>query len=134
MTDRKLELSGVVDMYPQDVHINDISPSIGGENVIVRLNETFGQDVYDKPNVKAYLGVEPVAEGPLWALTGFGGTDVTPPELPEIRVGGLDLIDKLRELEGREVALVVTEVALPTGGPWSGAGAPSDFTVRPPNG
>jgi hypothetical protein len=110
MEKKRLEFSGEVDVdaWGGSQHICDVSPVIGGENVVKRLNEVFGARWgADKPNVTVYLGVEPLKTGPLWAVHGFGGTDVTPPEGAEIEVGDFDLIGKLRDLDEREVVLVI---------------------------
>jgi hypothetical protein len=104
---KRLEFSGEVDAYGYDTDLCDKSPVIGGENVVSRLQKEFGQEVFSKPEVTVYLGAEPLKTGPLWTLHGFGGTDVTPPESPEIKVGDLDLIGELRNLEGRQVVLIV---------------------------
>lgn len=103
----RIEFSGEVDAYGEDTDLTSLSPTIGGENVVSRLQNEFRSDPFRKPEVTVYLGVEPLKTGPLWALHGFGGTDVTPPESPEIKVGDLNLIDKLRDLDGREVLLIV---------------------------
>ena len=104
---KRIEFSGEVDAWGYDTGLCNVSPVIGGENVVSRLQDEWGLDVFREPEVTVYLGVEPLKTGPLWALHGFGGTDVTPPEPPEIRVGDLDLIKRLRELDEREVLLVV---------------------------
>ena len=104
---KRLEFSGEVDAYGYDTGLCDVSPVIGGENVVSRLQKEFGHEVFSKPEVTVYLGAEPLKTGPLWTLHGFGGTDVTPPESPEIKVGDLDLLGELRDLDGREVVLIV---------------------------
>jgi hypothetical protein len=104
---KRLKFSGEVDAWGYDTDLCDKSPVIGGENVVSRLQKEFGHEVFDKPGVTVYLGAEPLTTGPLWTLHGFGGSDVTPPESPEIKVGDLDLISELRDLDGREVVMVV---------------------------
>lgn len=108
----RLELEGTVDFYAWDAdqHICDVSPTIGGENLVTRLQDAFGAGYTERTEVRVLLGVEPVREGPLWACHGFGGTDVTPYESPEVRVGDWDLLEDLRALDGREVLLVVEEL------------------------
>jgi hypothetical protein len=104
----KVEFSGELDAYGYDTDLCDYSPTIAGRNVVSELLDAFGQKWgADKPEVVVYLGVEPVKTGPLWALHGFKGTEVTPPESPEISVGDWDLLKRLGELDGREVLLVV---------------------------
>lgn len=106
---RKVELSGIVDAYDGGSWIAT-DASIGGIKVVDKLEEVFG---LANANVKAWLGVEPVASGVLYAHTGFGGTDVTPAEAPKIEIGDIDLIDRLADLDGREVLLIVSELPEP---------------------
>lgn len=91
---KRLELSGEVDSWGSR-GLTNVSPTIGGVHVIDKLFETFDlRTPLEREQVTVYLGVEPLKTGPLWAAGGFGGTDVTPPESPEIKVGDLDLVDK----------------------------------------
>lgn len=107
----EVRFDGVLDFAGDDCVCT--SPTIGGRRVIDELDEAFGA-VYSFATgltvqrvVKVTLGVEPLAEGVLETATGFGGTDVTPTELPEIKVGGVDVLDHLDDLDGREVILIV---------------------------
>lgn len=105
----EIRFEGEVDGY--DAMATTSFPSIGGRDVIGVLDDAFGTR---KPNVRVTLGVEPVgvvpvAAGPLWTEYGFAGTDVTPSESPVITIGGWDLLDRLRDLDGREVILIVED-------------------------
>lgn len=107
---RVLELAGVVDAYGGG--LCDVGPRIGGVDVIEAIDKRWPPSHGNRGKrdvVRVFLGVEPVAEGPLWALHGFGGTDVTPADSPEITVGDYDLIYALNDLDGREVLLVVED-------------------------
>lgn len=108
MNGRRVELAGVVDIDAYD-GLTDVSPHIGGRSVVGEIQRVFGDDVWWRGHVRVLLGVEPVAEGKLAAVHGFGGTDVTPPEAPTIEVGGVDLLERLRALDGREVLLVIED-------------------------
>lgn len=105
----RLELLGEVDTYGAEWP--NSGPTIGGVDLIAELETRFPSKPWRGTgavaNVRVYLGVEPVAEGPLWACHGFGGTDVTPPESPEIRVGDTDLFRWLDDLDGRVILLIV---------------------------
>jgi hypothetical protein len=105
---RKLELSGIVDAYGWDSQGNwpSTSPVVGGVRVIDALEETFGAA---KSRVRVWLGVEALASGKLWTCHGFAGTDVTPAESPEISVGDIDVLDRLRDLDEREVVLIIED-------------------------
>lgn len=106
---KKVEFKGVVERYGVgDLTATDVE--VGGTLVIATLEEEFGNTWARRPAVKVFLGVEPLAEGPLWTCAGFGGTDVTPPDSPEIMVGDYDLLNKLTELDEREVLLIVEEL------------------------
>lgn len=105
---RQLQLSGEVDAYGGGMCTT--SPEVGGRNVVSEIEEMWGGVYPEGPHVRVLLGVEPIADGHLSALHGFGGTDVTPPESPVIEVGDIDLLDKLRDLDGRTVILIIEEV------------------------
>lgn len=109
MPKRELKFEGEVNGWGGS--LTDTSPEIGDRHVIHELEGTFGDLWRDRPNVRVLLGVEPLAEGPLQAMTGFGGTDVTPPDSPVIEVGGFDLLNKLHDLDGRTVVLVIEEAS-----------------------
>lgn len=103
-----LELSGTVDYYAGG--LCDVGPRVGGLDVIAQIAERWPyRHGGGTPAVKVFLGVEPIATGPVWAIHGFGGTDVTPYECPEITVGGIDLLNRLEALDGREVLLIVED-------------------------
>lgn len=103
----ELRLAGKVDAYAYDARGMSADFKIGDEFVIAAIDKRFPHKWGNTQNVRVYLGVEPVKEGPLWAEAGFCGTDVTPPDLPEIRVGDYDLLADLKKLDGREVLLIV---------------------------
>lgn len=111
MPKRELKFEGECEPYGGEWSAT--SPEIGGRHVINEIDAVFGS-YPQKPNLKVYLGVEPkpplCAEGETFTSTGFGGTDVTPADSPEIMVGGLDLMDKLYDLDGRHVLLIIEEV------------------------
>lgn len=102
---RELKFSGTLDLY-SGVDFCNTGPFIAGRDVIGEIMDiwSWGHEPHD---VKVFLGVEPIAEGRLWAIHGFGGTDVTPPESPEITVGGIEIIPKLWDLDGREILLII---------------------------
>lgn len=105
-TFRRVEIAGVVEVHAGG--LCDRGPRIGEVDVVGALEHAWPYPAGGRaPNVKVWLGVEPVKTGPLWAIHGFWGTDATPPELPEITVGDYDLIERLTELDGREVVLIV---------------------------
>jgi hypothetical protein len=103
---RKIQFSGIVDAYGGGSW-SATDASIGGTSVIEGLERTFG--IRSDINVNVWLGIESVASGVLYAHNGFGGTDVTPPESPVIEIGDIDLINRLADLDGREVVLIVEE-------------------------
>jgi hypothetical protein len=105
MDGKRLELAGVLDLYSGSMA--DTGPRIGGVDVISALDERFPRRYDERPRMKVWLGVEPVADGALWAIHGFGGTDITPARMPEITVGGLNILERLDDLDGREVLLIV---------------------------
>lgn len=103
-----LKLEGIVQYYAGE--LCSVGPRIGGADLIDALDDHWPYGAGDsRPAVKVYLGVEPVATGPLWAIHGFGGTEVTPPEWPAITVGDFSLMDRLRDLDGRHVLLIVED-------------------------
>lgn len=118
---RSLLFEGEVDAYGYDTDLCDVSPTIGGRNVIgeVEVIWPWRGSGAPKPEVEVLLGVEPIATGRLWTLHGFGGTEVTPAEPPEFTVGEFDLIARLRELDGRTVALLIRG---PVSSPFGGTG------------
>jgi hypothetical protein len=99
-----LKFEGTVDVYGGG-GLFDVGPTIGDRNITEAIEATFG--AYAQPNVRVYLGIEPLATGKLYSYGGFGGTDVTPAELPEITVGDLDRLGRLHALDGRHVLLVI---------------------------
>jgi hypothetical protein len=107
---RELRFEGVVDYW--EGGLLDVGPRIGERDVIGEIEELWPWSSSSSKDreVRVTLGVEPLAEGPLWAIHGFGGTDVTPPESPEITVGDFDLLKRLYDLDGRDVILIVEDV------------------------
>lgn len=85
----------------------DASVEIGGRDVIVALEESG----FDRPQVTVLLMVEGEPheqfDGKLDADRGWAGTDVTPGDPPIVMVGGSDLLRRLQEFDGRQVALEV---------------------------
>jgi hypothetical protein len=108
----ELRFEGVVDYEGEDWIA--WSPSIGGRDVIEEIDQWLGPRS-SRPDVRVTLGIEPLASGPLHAWHGFGGTgnDMTPMELPEITVGGTDLFQRLQDLDGREVILIIELAGTP---------------------
>ena len=107
----KIWIEGEVDAWNADGLSPD--PLIGGKSVF-GVFEKAGIDYgYRAPRqrVRVTLGIDPEKqaqrEGTFHSYEGFAGTDVTPPEPPEIQVGGWDVMERLRELDGRQVALLV---------------------------
>jgi hypothetical protein len=103
---RELKFEGEVDAYgggswsATDVRIGD-------RDVIDEIGRTWPRS--GESQVRVMLGVEPVATGALSTYTGFGGTDVTPADPPEIMVGDIDLVARLRDLDGRTVILFIED-------------------------
>lgn len=101
----RLTLEGVVD-GDGNCGLFEIGPKIGGVAVADEVSKKLG---YGARNVKVILMVESKrhldAEGRLSAYPGFGGTEVTPYEPPEVIVGDIHLLARLRELDGRMVCL-----------------------------
>lgn len=98
-----IELRGEVDAYdgwlPWDV-------SIGG----VRLIEALRREGLEGQEVVVAIETRPTvteASGTLRAFEGFGGTDVTPAEAPEIAVGDADLFRRLADMDGEHVVVCV---------------------------
>jgi hypothetical protein len=110
----KLVLEGVVEAHGGE-HICEVSPTIGGANVVSEIEELFGRFGGAGQKARVTLGVEHApgthdgfgASGAIWSIHGFGGTDVTPYEPPEITVGGIDVLSKLYDADGKFVILEV---------------------------
>lgn len=105
-----LRMVGLVTAYDHDDL--DSSPSIGGRMVVDAIVDAFGAERFQ---ANVMLGVEANVgsirgSGDMEAWWGFTGTDVTPADPPTIHVGGLDLVEKLHELDGREVVLEVRRI------------------------
>lgn len=112
----KVFLEGEVDAYASEGLWPD--PTIGGKYLLEAMGKAgfnlgFGGPTSD---VLVMLGVEPgggevhAGGGPLAVFPGFTGTDVTPPETLQIQVGDWNLAERLRELDGKTVAITVTEI------------------------
>jgi hypothetical protein len=110
----KLVLEGVVEAHGGE-HICEVSPEIGGVNVITEIEKMFGTFGGAGQKGRVTLGVEHApgthggfgASGAVWSVHGFGGTDVTPYEPPEITVGGIDVLQRLYDADGKFVILEV---------------------------
>lgn len=94
----KLELDDFVGS-----ELYNLGPTINGRDVIKEIDETFRGK-----GVTVLFGIDPVAEGDVYASKGWGGTDVTPGDPPELYVGNIDLLAKLYGYDGRTVALIIT--------------------------
>lgn len=105
MSEAALQFSGIVEIDRGG--LCDVGPRVGDVDIIEVIEGRYPYRTGHRPQVRVFLGVEPVATGPLWAIHGFAGTDVTPYESPEITVGDYDLLERLNDLEGREVLLVI---------------------------
>jgi hypothetical protein len=104
-----LRFDGELDMYGGDRWAT--GPEIGGRDVIKEIENVWPYRSNHRHQVRVTLGVEPVARGGLWAIHGWGGTEITPPDSPEITIGGFDLLDRLRNLDGRYVILIIEDLA-----------------------
>lgn len=102
--------------------VTDLWPTmIGDRDVYAEVEDKWPfRDGHGKAAVhtlKVMLGVEPpksgillaAAAGHLYQSPGFHGTEVTPPELPEIFIGNFELLKKLNELDGRTVLLIIED-------------------------
>lgn len=108
MTKKQLRFDGVLE-YSDSWHMMS-GPSIAGRDVIAEIHDMWPiVPLRSEPNVAVTLGVEPAAQGELWAAHGFTGTDVTPGDPPEITIGDWNLLERLYDLDGREVILILEE-------------------------
>lgn len=107
----KLTLEGVVDAHGGG-GLFEIGPRIGDVAVADAVSHRLG---FGAKDVKVILMVEAEqhldADGKLSAYPGFGGTEVTPYEPPEVNIGDIRLLGRLQELDGRTVALSIEVVA-----------------------
>lgn len=98
-----LKLEGEVDAHARSDWFYDWHVSIGEVDLVDALREAG----LAREDVVVALQGEDVASGKLCAFTGFRGTDDTPPESPEVHVGGTDVFELLRDLDGERVTLCV---------------------------
>ncbi len=108
---RRLRLDGIVAELGGG--LTETSPLIGESNVITEIDEIWGFGA--RSHVRVWLGVDPEepqpeATGDLSAYHGFGGTDVTPADSPEILIGGFNLVWRLMDFDGRHVTLIIEDV------------------------
>lgn len=99
-----------------EVEANFDDYRIGGKDLFEELHLAFDfRYGTPTPEVKVMLGIDPQPaigevdhhEGKLDVASGFHGSEVTPPEMPEVIIGNWNLLAKLDDYDGRRVALLV---------------------------
>lgn len=111
----KLTFEGEMDYFGDSTR--DSCPTIGGRDIIAELDKAWPrQSTGERAEVRVLLGVEVEKAsltseyvGGLFTYVGFGGGEETPPESPEIKVGGVELLRELLDHDGKTVALVVED-------------------------
>jgi hypothetical protein len=106
---RELKFEGKLDIY--DIWTYPTTgPNIGGRDVIDEIEAIWRES---HTELTVYLGTqgtenrEKLAEGRSDIYHGFCGSEVTPADPAEIRVGGIDLLAKLREHDDEFVVLII---------------------------
>lgn len=81
---------------------------IGGVDIVDAIaEEKFGK------YVNVYLNGEYIANGEVVTATGWGYSEYTPMDEDRLLVGDCDLIDRLNDLEGEDVRLVIESYETP---------------------
>ncbi len=119
---RVLEMTGQVDAnearWDGPYLDNPEGPSIGGRSVFEALEETFGRysglrnwSLVEQATVMlAHGGDESLYQGRMFAHEGDQGySSYTPGSSPEFLIGGIELLDRLVELDGETVTLRVDD-------------------------
>lgn len=108
---REIQFSGALDAYGGGLHW---APHIADRDILDEIAVMWPRKTYGiRPSLKVFLGTQPnpnsgvQMEGDFRSCHGFGGTDVTPADPPEIKVGDIDLFAELRNHDGEVVLLIV---------------------------
>ena len=102
-----LRFHGVLD---SDDYGNPQSPTIDGRDILDEITSAFG---YRADGITVGLGNEQFT-GQLDADEGMQGfSEWTPGENAKLIIGGYDALDRLEELDGQTVTLVVADEPLP---------------------
>jgi hypothetical protein len=110
---RELKFEGMLDCFAG--HLCATGPHVEGRSIIDEVEEMWpGAWNRTGPQLKVFLGTQPdphmgvTMDGDFYANHGFGGTDITPSDPPEIRIGDIDLMAELYKHDD-EVVLIIFE-------------------------
>jgi len=113
----KLQFDGKVDTGANWGGVTGVT--VGGRDVIREIDQRWPRRDRWPREIHVVLGVAAVAgrdsvitlaaDGEMTAEYGFSGSDATPAEAPRITVGRLDVLLHLRDLDGREVVLILED-------------------------
>jgi hypothetical protein len=109
-----LEITGEINAWDGHSRTMRAFPSIGERDLIQAIEDTFGSvDGERSFAVMLGYGGDVSLYGSYSGLSsvesGWTGTEVTPGDPPVILLGGLDLLDKLQDLDGTIVHLRIEE-------------------------